>query len=66
MAVCVACCPTQKRCMNPSCNAAWLTSLNWLPQRDPAFEAAIRQAAGELGLEADEEFVKNVVSLRWG
>ena len=37
-----------------------------LLQRDPAFEAAIRQAAGELGLEADEEFVKNVVSLRCG
>lgn len=43
-----------------------MTSSDSLPQRDPAFEAAIRQAAGELGLEADEEFVKNVVSLRCG
>ena len=33
-------------------------------QRDLAFEAAIRQAAVELGLEPDEDFVRQVVDLR--
>lgn len=34
-------------------------------QRDPGFEAVVKQTARELGLEPDEEFVHNVVALRW-
>ncbi|EFN60095.1 hypothetical protein CHLNCDRAFT_133411 [Chlorella variabilis] len=32
-------------------------------QRDPGFEAVVKQTARELGLEPDEEFVHNVVAL---
>lgn len=34
-------------------------------QRDPNFEEVIRTSAIELGLEPDEDFVRQVVSLRW-
>jgi dynein heavy chain len=35
-------------------------------QRDPAFEDVVAASARELGLEPDEEFVRNVVALRCG
>lgn len=34
-------------------------------QRDPAFEDVIKSTAIEMGLEPDEEFVHQVVALRW-